>query len=187
VRSLGSVLVALCLWGAACGTGRDLVPETHDVRGASVDLASPDAQDRGGYEYVAKRALCIVGLAEARGIEREVTTRTIDTLADSLEACAENLSGGGKLVDGAARIAAEVSAGGVPSGLALKVSPGGAVAANAILCFIAPFKLTSFPAVGPDAPPRGLAIEAAWGPHVQGRGDALKPSGRQSTEGSVEP
>jgi hypothetical protein len=165
VRSLVSSLLLLFPYGVSCGGGRDVIPETHDVRGVSADRSRPDAGDQGGYEYVAKRALCVIGVAESRGIDREATARIIDRLADSFQACAENLSGAGKLVDGAARIAAEVSPGGTPVGLALKLSPGAPVTANALLCFIAPFKLTSFPAVGPDAPPRGLAVEAKWGPH----------------------
>ena len=166
MRLSRSGLVAILFASMGCGSGRDVIPETHDVRGVADDPARPEARDKGGYEYVAKRALSVVGLAEARGMDREGTVRIVETLADSLEACAENLSGAGKLVDGAARIAAGISPGGTPIGLALKVSPGAAVTANALLCFITPFKLTSFPAVGPDAPPRGLAVEAAWGPHL---------------------
>ena len=69
-----------------CGSGRDVIPETHDVRGVADDPARPEARDKGGYEYVAKRALSVVGLAEARGMDREGTVRIVETLADSLEA-----------------------------------------------------------------------------------------------------
>jgi hypothetical protein len=109
-----------------------------------------------------------VGLAEARGIEGPTAAHATDRLADALEACAERLSSQGKLVNGAARIAARIEPDGAPGGLALTMAPGDAVKANALLCFIAPFKMTSFPVAAPDAPPRGIAIEATWGPHVQG-------------------
>ena len=160
LRVFGSGLVVF-LASSGCASARDVIPETHDVRGVSVERG---AADSGGYEYVAKRPLCVLGLAESRGIDRDVAARVIDGLADSLQSCAENLSSDGKLVEGAARIAAEVSPGGTPGGLALKVSPGAAATANALLCFIAPFKLTSFPSTAPGALPRGLAVEAKWGP-----------------------
>ncbi len=122
----------------------------------------------GGYAYVARRPLGAVALAEARGIDDATASRIVDHLADALAACAEGLARQGKLVDGAARIAAEITPDGTPTGLALRVAPGGAVAANAILCFITPFKLTTFPMASQDQGPRGIAIEATWGPAVTG-------------------
>jgi len=142
-----------------------VIPESHDVHGVVVDAGG---RDPGGYEYIAKRTMAVVGLAEARGIDAATSSRVTDRLADALEACAEGLSSQGKLVDGAARIAARIDPDGAPSGLALRLAPGDAVKANAILCFIAPFKLTSFPPAGPDDPSRGIALEATWGPHLQG-------------------
>lgn len=164
----------------ACGGGRDVIPETHDVRGVAGD---PGHKDTGGYEYIAKRPLGAVGLAEARGMDPTTTAKVIDKLADSLEACAEDLSSKGRLVDGAARIAAQVSPDGTPIGLALKVAPGAAVTANALLCFITPFKLTSFPAVTPDAPQRGLAVEATWGPQVSHLSDVPRAVGQDRPDG----
>jgi hypothetical protein len=164
--SLALCLAALaCALGCAlgCGGGRDFIPETHEVHGVT---RTP--HDTGGYEYIAKRPLGVVGLAEARGMDPADVARVVDHLADSLEACSEDLAKNGKLVNGAARIAAEVSSGGTPVGLALKVAPGSAVMANALLCFITPFKLTSFPAVSPETPARGLAIEATWGGSLVG-------------------
>jgi hypothetical protein len=161
-RSLFIPLAALL---CACGSGRDVIPESHDVHGVAEDGGR---RDPGDYEYIAKRTLAAVGIAEARGMDGATAARVIDRLADSLEACAEGLSSQGRLVDGAARIAAQIAPDGAPGGLALRIAPGDAVKANAILCFIAPFKLTSFPVAGPDDPPRGIAIEATWGPHLQG-------------------
>jgi hypothetical protein len=151
----------------ACASGRDVIPDSHDVQGGR---AAEDAGAAGafGYAYVARRPLGAVALAEARGIDDAVAMRVVDRLADSLAVCAEGLARQGKLVDGAARIAAEIAPDGTTTGLALKVAPGGSVAANAILCFITPFKLTSFPLASPNQGPRGVAIEATWGPTVAG-------------------
>jgi hypothetical protein len=149
------------LLALACSGGRDFIPETHEVHEVS---GAP--RDPGGYEYIAKRPLGVVGLAEARGMDPAITARVVDRLADALEACAEDLARSDKLVNGAARIAAEVSPAGTPVGLALKVAPGAGVTANALLCFITPFKLTTFPAVPAEAPARGLAVEATWGPRA---------------------
>jgi len=157
----GIPLGLLGLLALACGSGRDVIPETHDVQGVA---ATP--KDKGAYEAIARRPLGVVGLAEARGLDPAEAARVVERLADSLEACAEELARSGKLVEGAARIAAEVSPGGSPTGLALKVAPGAAVTANALLCFITPFKLTSFSPVEPSSPRRGLAVEATWGPRL---------------------
>jgi hypothetical protein len=48
----------------------------------------------------------------------------------------------------------------------LDVAPGNAVAANAILCVLAPLKLLTFPASDPNvgATARTMAIDATWGP-----------------------
>jgi hypothetical protein len=148
-----------------CASGRDVIPDSHDVQGAA---PPPDAGPRalGGYAYVARRPLGAVALAEARGIDDAAAGRVVDHLADALAACAEGLAHEGKLVDGAARIAAEIAPDGTPTSLALKVAPGGSVAANAILCFITPFKLTSFPLAPPEQGLRGIAVEATWGPSL---------------------
>jgi hypothetical protein len=151
---------------AACGGGgRDVIPESHDVQGVALDAGG---HDQGGYEHIARRTLAVVGLAEGRGMDAVTAAQATDRLADTLEVCVEDLSSRGRLVDGAARIAAQIAPDGTPGGLSIRMAPGDAVKANAILCFIAPFKLTSFPVAGPEAPPRGIAIEATWGPHVQG-------------------
>jgi hypothetical protein len=161
----GGVCGLSLLLCSACGGGRDVIPETHDVRGVA---AGAGERDPGDYEYVARRAMAVVGVAEARGFEAATTAAVTDRLADALEACAEGLSGQGKLADGAARIAAHIAPDGTPGGLALRIGPGDAVKANALLCFIAPFKLTTFPLARPGDGDRGIALEATWGPHLQG-------------------
>ncbi len=151
------------LLSVSCGGGRDVIPESHDIQSTAADAGGAQ-KDQGGYEHVARRTLAVVGLAEARGLDAATSFRFTDRLADALEACAEGLSSQGRLVEGAARIAARIAPDGTPEGLALTMAPGDAVKANAVLCFVAPFKLTTFPLAGPDAATRGIAIEAKWGP-----------------------
>jgi hypothetical protein len=159
---------------AECGSGRDVIPASIDVRGAPTP---PDggSTSLAGYAYVARRSFGAVALAEARGIDDETASRVVDHLADALAACAAGLAAEGKLVEGAARIAAEIAPDGAPRRLALRVTPGGAVAANAILCLITPFKLTPFPLADAGPVPRGIAIEATWGPGVRGPPPAPAP------------
>jgi hypothetical protein len=129
-----------------------------------------------GYVHVARRPLAIVGLAEARGMSNDVAFRVVDHLADALDSCATDLGRQGKLVDGAARVVAMIGADGAVSGLNVKLAPGAAVEANALLCLVTPLKLTTFdPAASAgdgDGKSRGLAIEATWGPRVAGAASA---------------
>jgi hypothetical protein len=150
------------LLSACAGGTRDVAAESHDVRVAQPAPGAPGGGE-GGYVYVAKRPLGAVALAEARGIPDAMAARVIDHLADVLDACATNLGREGKLVDGAVRVVAQIAPDGSIAGLNVKTAPGAAVAANAILCVIAPLKLTSFPPAESDAGARGLAIEATWG------------------------
>ena len=157
-----SGVVALALAAShsitACGaaSARDVVPESHDVR-----VSGSAASTTEGYAYVARRPLGVVALAEARGLDDADARRAIDHLADALDACATDLGRHDALVEGAVRVVARIAADGSVSGL--NVTVGQAATANAILCVIAPLKLTSFPASQADAGARGLAIEATWG------------------------
>jgi hypothetical protein len=145
----------------SCAT-RDSIPETHDVHQTASPAPSEDA-----YVHVARRPLAVIGLAEARGMTNDIASRAVDHLADALDSCATDLGRQGKLVDGAARIVAMVGADGAVSGLNVKLAPGSAVAANALLCLVTPLKLTTFdPGAAGDAAQRGFAIEATWGPKV---------------------
>lgn len=152
---------------AACGGGRDVVPETRDVRSEN---PNEGVTHEGGYDYVARRPRAIVALAEGRGIDRVIAVAATDRVADQMESCAEDLAQKGQLVRGAARVAARIGDDGNLAGIAVKIAPGAAVAANAILCFIAPVKTLTFPATTPDggapAAPvdRGFALEATWEP-----------------------
>jgi hypothetical protein len=148
--------VCLLLLGG-CAPPRDVVPESHDVQ------RTPSAGAEGGYEYVARRPLAVVAIAESRGLDHEVVTGIADRLANSLDVCATQLASEGRLVPAAARIAAHIDRAGAPTGLALTLTPGPGPTANALVCFVSPFKLLHFPAADVDPQSRGLAVEAAWG------------------------
>jgi hypothetical protein len=155
------VFLALSALLVGCaGSGRDVVPETHDVHGVMGVDAGATA---GGYEYIAKRPLGVVAVAESRGLPRDVVVRVVDGLASSLDLCATHLAAEGRLVPAAARVAAHISRDGSPESLALTLTPGPGPTANALLCFVSPFKLVRFPAADVDPQLRGIALEASWG------------------------
>ena len=149
----------------ACGSSRSTVEAmpSRDVRVADGG-ASGDTQ---GYEYVAKRPLAVVALAEARGIDAAVARAAMDRLADEMDACATEEGRRGTLVEGAARVVAQIDDGGIVAGTSMRVNPGAGVAQEAVVCFLAPVKLLVFPPVdGKTASPgaaRGMAVEAIWG------------------------
>jgi hypothetical protein len=146
----------------ACGAGgaKDVVPETHDVHVAA-------ATAEGSYVHVARRTLGFVALAGEQGLGTEAASRVVDALADSMDVCATDLGRKGRLVDGAIRLRGSIDANGAVALNQVTVAPGDAVAANALLCVIAPLKLKSFgprPADEADAGARTIAIDASWGP-----------------------
>jgi len=147
---------ALTLHLPGCASERDIVPESHDVQGSATAQAA-------GYEYVARRPLGVVAVAESRGLPAAVVKGVVDRLADSLDLCATHLAGQGRLVPSAARVAAHVDRDGAPVGLALTLTPGAGPTANALLCLVSPFKLVRFPPADVDPATRGLALEASWG------------------------
>jgi hypothetical protein len=154
-------VLACCLAAAACAGsgGRDVVPETHDVV-TETRAAGGDTQ---GYEYVARRPLAVVALAEARGIESVTAHAAVDRLADRLDACITDKAREGGSVEGAARVIARIDATGAVAATQVRVDPGGSSASNAVVCLVAPMKLLAFPPAETDG--RGIAIEAIWG-HV---------------------
>jgi hypothetical protein len=131
------------------------VPESHDV---VVTNAAPGEQ---GYEYVARRPLAVVALAEARGLDATVARAAIDNLADALDTCATEEGRRGTLVSGAARVVAQIGGDGRVAGTTVRFDPGPGVAQNAVVCLVAPAKQLVFPAS--DGGARGMAIEALWG------------------------
>lgn len=135
------------------------MPSSHDV----VIDGGPVSPSSEGYEYVARRILGTVALAEARGIEGPLARTAVDRLADALDLCAIKRSREGALVAGAARMIVRVADDGQISAAQLKIDPGlehGAAEA-AVLCLLAPAKMLVFPAT--DAGARAFAVEAIWG------------------------
>ncbi|MGA7118813.1 MAG: hypothetical protein WBY94_01885 [Polyangiaceae bacterium] len=146
---------SVCLWSCA-GGGRDVIPESRDVR-----VIDASAESNGGYEYVARRPLALVALAEARGIDPAVARQAVDHLADALDACATEQGRNGPPVQGAARLVASIEPDGNIGAPNVRVDPGPGVAESAVVCLVAPARLLMFPPV--DAGLRGIAIEALWG------------------------
>lgn len=166
--SVGVVTLALLAplaGGAACNGGpKDATEHTTDIKVA-------DAGEPASYGYVARRPRAVVGLAEARGFDDSTSRATIDRLANALSACAADLAKQGKLVEGAARLLVPVDDGGIVGTPQVVFAPGPAVAANGLLCVIAPVRMLTFPPLAGDggsvrsagAGTRAMAIEVAWG------------------------
>jgi hypothetical protein len=152
------MLVLVAMAPAGCGgEGRDVVPASRDV----VSSRRAPAQGAEGYEYVARRPLAIVALAEARGIEAVTARAAVDRLADRLDACVTDQARGGSPVTGAARVIAQIDATGAVEATRVRIDPGASNASTAVVCLVAPVKLLTFPAAEGDG--RGIAIEALWG------------------------
>jgi hypothetical protein len=135
------------------------VPESHDT--VVVPPAAGSAQPTGGYEYVVRRPLAVVALAEARGLPVEAARAAIDHLADALDACVTERSHGAGLTSGAARLVAQIDDEGRIANTSLRVDPGAGVAPTAVMCLVAPARMLTFPPAHASA--RGMAIEALWG------------------------
>jgi hypothetical protein len=160
--SLGGLgaLAALLSCAGAGGEGRDVVPESRDVQVRGGAGGNDSTQ---GYEYVARRPLAVVALAEARGLEPLVARAAIERLADALDTCVTDEGRKGSLVDGAARVVAQIDPNGSIAGTSLRIDPGSGVAQEAVLCLVAPLRMITFPPVDAGASARGMAIEALWG------------------------
>jgi hypothetical protein len=158
-RAAAAAMAALAVASCSGGT-RDALAPSRDI----VVDAGP-AASAGTYEYVARRPLGVVALAEARGLPAAASRAAIDHLADALDACVTDQAHGGAPPRGAARVVAQLGDDGGIANVSLRVDPGGnggnAAATVALLCLVAPVKLLSFPLA--DGGARGLAIEALWG------------------------
>ncbi len=142
----------------ACGgAGRDVVPESRDV----VASAPGPARGTEGYDYVARRPLAVVALAEARGVAPETARAAVDRLADRLDACVTDQARSGGHVEGAARVIAQIGANGDVTATSVRIDPGEGAAQTAVVCLVAPMKLLTFPPG--EGAARGIAIEALWG------------------------
>jgi hypothetical protein len=148
---------ALLSCAGAGGDARDVVPESHDV----VVEAGARARGAEAYEYVARRPRAVVALAEARGIAVDIARAAIEHLADAVDTCVTEEGRKGALLQGAARVVAQVDASGNIAGVSLRVDPSAGRARDAVLCLVAPTKLLTFPPA--DAGVRGIAVEALWG------------------------
>ncbi len=151
----GLAMLLPCCAGAG-GDTHDTIPESHDVV-----VTNPGPAGEQGYDYVARRPLAVVALAEARGLDPVIARAAIDRLADALDSCATDEGRKGTLVNGAARIVMQIDGDGRVSGTNLRIDPGSGVAQNAVVCLVAPAKMLAFPPA--DAGMRGIAIEALWG------------------------
>jgi len=151
------IFLFLLSCAGAGGEGHDAVPESHDV--VVIDAGAGGGDQ--GYEYVARRPLAVVALAEARGLEADVARGAIEHLADALDTCATEEGRKGTLVSGAARLVVQIDGDGRVAGASVRIDPGAGVAQNAVICLVAPAKMLAFPPS--DAGARGFAIEALWG------------------------
>ena len=142
---------------------RDVVPETHDVRGEGPDAAPSARSELGPYVYIARRSHAAVGLVGAHFMSDADAARIIDRVADDLETCARRVEQRGELVEGAVQLVAVTGSRGSAEVTDLRLAPGGPVAANALECIVAPLRASSLPAASKGGVP-ALAIEATWGP-----------------------
>jgi hypothetical protein len=156
-------------------SGRDVVPETHDVRGAPEDAAPPPRPD--AYAYVARRPHGAVGLIGAHFMSDADAQRIVDRIADDLETCAEGLDKRAALVEGALQLVAVTGSRGNAEVTDIRFAPGGPVAANALECIVAPLRATPLPAATRAGVP-ALAIEATWAPLHSPPSDAALDAGR---------
>ena len=161
---VAAAALALSSCAGAGDEGRDVVPASRDVVGGAAAARTPE-----GYDYVARRPLAVVALAEGRGLDAAVARAAIDHLADRLDACVTEEARKGGPVEGAARVVAQIDATGAVAATQVRIDPGHGGAPSAVVCLVAPMKLLAFPPA--DREGRGIAVEALWG-HVQ-----QKPSG----------
>jgi hypothetical protein len=161
----------------ACSPSRDTVPETKDVH----VVAGADAGASATYRFVARRPHGAIGIAGTKNIGDDDARRFVEHLADELEACATRLQETGSLVLGAARMVVASGAKGNAEIGDTELQPGSGIAANALLCIVAPARATPFPSAGSAGIP-AILIEATWSP-VHG-GNALLPRDAGSGIGS---
>ena len=167
---------ASALAAAGCPTpGRDVVPESRDVRGASADAAASVGKD--DYVYVVRRSHGDVGLVGAHFMSDADAKRIVDRIADDLETCARRVEERGELVSGAIQLVAVTGSRGTAEVTDMKLAPGGPVAANALECIVAPLRASTLPTATNAGVP-ALAIEATWGPARAATPEAAVDGGR---------
>lgn len=154
-------LAAFCALAIACGAPRDTVEigrSTKDGPPKPVGDAGPP-----GYEYVVRRSLGTVGLAERDGLEPAEAHALVDLVASDLDRCLGEFLEQGHLARGAARVEANVDENGGLTNVDIRVSPGEDATKNAVLCVITPVRKFAFTSSKAHKP-RRAAIEAVWQP-----------------------
>lgn len=152
---MAAVLVAAC----AHTSPRDSVTDSRDVTVASSDRAPPPRTD--GYVYVARRSHGAVGLVGSHFMTEQDAQRIVERIADDLELCARRLDEQKLLVPGALQLVAMTGTRGNAEITDMRVAPGGAVAAGALECVLAPLRASAFPVVTPAGTP-ALAVDVMW-------------------------
>jgi hypothetical protein len=168
--------------GAAAALGcpsppRDVVPETHDVRGDATDGGAPATVEPADYAYIARRPHAVIGLVGAHFMSDAEAHRIVDRIADDLESCARRVEQRGELASGAVQLVAVTGSRGTAEVTDMRLAPGGPVAANALECIVAPLRASTLPAATKAGVP-ALAIEATWGPATPASSDAGSDAGK---------
>lgn len=177
MKRIASALVLGSAIAACPAPPRDVVPETHDVRGDVADAAPPPGAEPSPYTYVARRPHASVGLVGAHFMSDADARRLVDRVADDLETCARRVEQRGELAEGAVQLVAVTGSRGNAEVTDLRVAPGGPVAANALECIVAPLRASSLPAASKAGVP-ALAIEATWGPATRADASAETDASR---------
>ena len=157
--------------------GRDVVPDSRDVRGDADGVDAGARPPADAYTYVARRPHGAVGLVGAHFMSDADAQRIVDRVADDLESCARRVEQRGALVEGALQLVAVTGSRGTAEISDVRFAPGGPVAANALECIIAPLRATTFPAATKSGVP-AVAIEATWGIALSANTDAGADAGR---------
>ena len=118
------------------------------------------------YDYIARRPLAVVALAEARGVDPARGPRGNRAARRRARHVRDPGGAKGHALNGAARVVVQIDGDGRVAADQRRIDPGAGVAQNAVVCLVAPAKMLAFPPA--DAGTRGMAVEALWG-HVQAR------------------
>jgi hypothetical protein len=110
------------------------------------------------YEFLQRRPLAAVGLAGEKGLTVVAVRSIVVSIADTLDACLTDISRGGNMPRGEARVVVRIGEDG-SADFAVPVAADASSLAVAIRCIGAPLKLTKFPAGTGE---RSFAIEAMW-------------------------
>lgn len=153
-----AVAYARASFGCASNGPRDVAVASNDERVADAGTAPTN-----GYVYIARKTHGAIGLVGAKRMSDADAVRFVDRLADEFEACAVRQEARGLLVPGAASLVVVGSANGTATVGDLQLAPGGAVAANALECLIAPARSGTLPRGTADGA-AALAVEATWNP-----------------------